>query len=334
MVDNINFKPADTNNDGVIDKTEAAKWKKQQSSKGGKYDYWDAAADYSYASAVLSSDTSGSLKEFFTKVSQYISQNGAPPTSKQLNDWSNETTWFQDYNSAQQKAILEKNNPLTKKDYEDSVLRKKQTILALSRSYGADISDTVAEDLAEKSKIQAWTDEDIKSNLSQYIEAAVTGNKDLTGAAGAFQTQLSQWAAKQGLDLTPSQLAPFIARGAMSEQSLDDAKQQLRKTFLTGMYPAWADEINKGIDPDTLFAPAAQRASSLLEREVSTSDPAMARLTQRVGTNGKIEQVPYYDIDRIIRTDPELKNEWEKTDNAYKTYTDVGTNLLKMFGLR
>jgi hypothetical protein len=64
--------------------------------------------------------------------------------------------------------------------------------------------------------------------------------------------------------------------------------------------------------------------------DISFDDPLLQRGLQGVGPDGKPSVVPLYDFQRQVREDPR----WQYTDNAYATYTDVGTKLLQMFGFR
>jgi hypothetical protein len=118
---------------------------------------------------------------------------------------------------------------------------------------------------------------------------------------------------------------------ATGRQTLDDVKNDLRKTYLAGMYPAWAEKIGQGLDPSVLFEPYRDTAKRLLEVDnLDFNDPIMRRAAQYVGPDGKPGQLPLYEFEQEIRKDPR----WQYTDNAYESYANVGTDLLRMFGLR
>ena len=144
---------------------------------------------------------------------------------------------------------------------------------------------------------------------------------------------MTQWASRNGLAIDKSMLAKYVGNMTLGQQTLDDVKQELRTTYLMGAYPAWADRIEKGFDPEAISRPYRSAAAKLLEveeDEISLDDPLLKRGLQGTGPDGKPRVVPLYEFESEIRKDPR----WDKTNNAYETYTKVGTDLLRMFGLR
>jgi hypothetical protein len=87
------------------------------------------------------------------------------------------------------------------------------------------------------------------------------------------------------------------------------------------------------MDPADIAAPYKQRMARLLEvdeNEIDLNDQLLQRGMQGVGADGKPSVVPLYSFEKQVREDPR----WQYTDNAYETYTRVGTDLLRMFGFR
>jgi hypothetical protein len=153
------------------------------------------------------------------------------------------------------------------------------------------------------------------------------------GTAGDYQQQLTSWASKNGIKLSNDAAAQFIERLTLKQQTLDDAKQEIRNTYMIGAFPAWEDQIRKGIDPDSILSPYRSAAANLLEipeDQLGWDDQIIKKAMQGVDANGKPSVVPLWEYERQVRQDPR----WQKTDNAYKTYTDVGTSILRMFGFR
>ena len=112
-----------------------------------------------------------------------------------------------------------------------------------------------------------------------------------------------------------------------------DVLQDLRRTYMAGAYPAWSDRIEAGYDIADIAAPYKQKMADLLEvdpNSIDFNDTLLQRGLQGVDSQGKPRVVPLYEFEKQIREDPR----WQYTDNAYSTYTDVGTKLLSMFGFR
>jgi hypothetical protein len=276
----------------------------------------DTIAKYAYFNWMF--EQHPELAGFFDTIKSIVKNSPTGQISDQeFNQATRGVAFFENLDSAHQRAALEQ-------------AQDKQNNTNL---YGEKLSlspETVAA-LAKTSTESGWDAVQTQNALGAEIQKAAATGMDLRGTAGDYQTQLAQWAQKNGIDLTPEQAAPFIARGALGQQGLEDAKQEIRKTYLRGMYPAWADSIDKGMDPSDVFAPYQQTAQKLLEDDsISLNDPIMQKITQYVDANGKAAVLPLYDAQRMIREDPR----WQRTDNAYATYTTVADNLLKTFGFR
>lgn len=102
---------------------------------------------------------------------------------------------------------------------------------------------------------------------------------------------------------------------------------------MAGAYPAWSDRINAGQDIADIAAPYKSRMAKLLEideSQIDFNDVMLSSGLQGVGADGKPGVVPLYEFDRMIRKDPR----WDRTENALQTYTNAGSGILQMFGLR
>lgn len=247
-------------------------------------------------------------------------------------NWS-KTDWFQSRDSFRRESEIQRADPSTRLDYERSLERTQTRIQGLADAYGIQLSEGELQDLTEESRLMQWTDSEIEEKLRPILGTQILEAEpgSLMGAAGDFETQLLQWSSQNGLQLSRSAAAKYIENMTLGRQTLRDVQDDLRRTYLAGMYPAWADRINEGVDPSVLFDPYKNSAQRLLEVEnIGLEDPIMQRAMQRVGTDGKPVQMPLYEFEKEVRKDPR----WQKTDNAYATYTSVGTELLKMFGFR
>lgn len=293
------------------------------------YDWKKAAADYSFAGSLISANKD--LQDFFQEIATEIKKTGYPPTDQTFNRIANKYKWFQDNDSNKQAAALAQSNPATKADFERSVAKHASDIKAVADNVGLELTPDALHSLALDARINGWSNAEINDHLQPMLQA-VAGNKDLTGNAGDYQTQLGDWAAQNGLDIPKETINRMVTQGAFGKQSIQDMQSELRKTYLAGSYPAWADKINQGVDPSVLAAPYMGSASKLLElgdsNSISISDPLIKQAMQATGADGKPVQMPLYQFEAMVRKDPR----WQKTDNAYATYASVARNILSTFG--
>ena len=291
-------------------------------------------AKYSYFKLLV--ETNPDLAGFFEEIKKVIN---ASPTGTITQDEFNNLTrgydWFERYDSDQQQAEIAK--ALDKQNntnlYEESIKDNKTNIAYTARQKGVELDDATLTELAELARFNNWSAVEIDNAIGQEVVDLISAGGTATGAAGKIQNDLQQWAASNGLNLTNAEVARYVESGAFGGRDLESIKQDIRKTYLAGAYPAWSDRIAAGADPADIAAPYRKRIASLLEldeEQVGFDDGLLQRGLQSVGPDGKPRVMPLYEFEQEIRKDPR----WQYTDNAYKTYTDVGTDLLKMFGFR
>jgi hypothetical protein len=214
-------------------------------------------------------------------------------------------------------------------DYNEGLAADIATLRANANRIGAvGIDDAILRNLVVSRRRLGLSEQQVIERLADFV-APVGG--DFRGGAGAIQSDLVQWARMNGLSLRESDVQDYVRRVTTGSTTVDDVKDDLRRTYLAGMYPAWSDKINEGMDPSSLFAPYRNTARQLLEiDDLDLNDPIMKRASQYVGPDGKPNQLPLYQFEQEVRKDPR----WQYTDNAYSSYMNVGTDLLRMFGLR
>lgn len=290
----------------------------------------NSIAKYAYFNALV--ESSPELQGFFNSLKKTIkaSKTGAI-TQDEFNALTRDYDWFTTHDSNQQRAEIQRAQDKQNNTnlYGEAVDALKRSIADQASQYGFELDDEDLQTLADQAQYNGWDAAQTKDALGAQLGKVAASGVDLRGVSGTYQQALSAWAKQNGLDLTAEQLAPFITRGAMNEQGIEDAKAELRKTYMRGMYPAWGDYIDKGMDPSTIFAPYVQQAQKLLEMDsIGLDDPIMQRITQHVGSDGKPAILPLYEANKLIRQDAR----WDKTDNAYSTYANVAQNVLKTFG--
>lgn len=282
-----------------------------------------------YVQSLIDDDTTGSLAEYWTWWREYYKKYKEAPTQDLVDRRMAKTAWYAERTAAQEKAALqEAQNP---EDFARDIEAKKALVRDRFAQLGLEFDESDLNSFAREARVNGWNDAEITDRILPKIQSQLETGKNLRGTAGEWQNELSQWANRNGISLSPEAASRFITRGATGEQTIEDAKQELRDTYLIGAYPAWEDKIRQGYDPEVLAAPyrgAAERLLELGDNSLSLNDPLMQKALQGTDAQGKPSVVPLWQYEQTVRSDPR----WQKTDNAYKTYTDVGNDILKMFG--
>jgi hypothetical protein len=290
-------------------------------------------ADYNFILNMARNDDTGSLVEFWGELRKFIraSKGNTAKINAFVNRELPKRAYFAGMTGAQIEAQIEEAKPELAPDVERAIERQRNIIQQLAEQYGVTLPEDQVRSIAEDARRNNLSQFEIAVQLRPMLEQAIAEGQDLTGTTGDAEVELQRWASSNGLQLSREASSRYLTMIATGRQTIDDVKNDLRKTYLAGMYPAWAEKINQGLDPSVLFEPYRDTAKRLLEvDDLGFDDPIMKRAAQYVGPDGKPGQLPLYQFEREIRKDPR----WQYTDNAYSSYMNVGTELLRMFGLR
>ena len=236
------------------------------------------------------------------------------------------------YASKENVAVI-KNDPLKRGEYERLVSTKRDEIADSARVYGVVLDEATLSSLAEQATDNAWSDLEIRNQLRPLADQQAAAGQDLMGNAGDYQRELTEWLNRNGVKMSAQAISKYVGRMTFEEQSLEDVKQEVREDYMAGMFPAWSDRIMSGFDVTDVIAPYRASAAALLEigeDDLAIDDPLLSQGMQALDSDGKPRMMPLYEFEQLVRKD----SRWQTTDNAYETYTNVGQDLLRMFGFR
>jgi hypothetical protein len=288
--------------------------------------FQESIGDYNYLLFLMNRPGNEELMGIYDVVLEKINSSTTKTiTETEFDDITKNYTWFKDFDADKQIAEIAIAEDLANGTnfYEQKVLKRRGELAEDANLYGISFTEEQLTEIANKAEYDAYTAKELKTFLRD--EVSFDGTQDLTGQAGDTQQALQQWSARNGLQIPADSLNNLIKSGAFGDQSFEDMKQQLRKTYLMGAFPGWESEIAAGADPYDLAAPYRASLASVLEmneEDISFDDDLLSQAMQT--------KMTITDLKREARKDPR----WDKTENALKTYTDAGTNILQMFGLR
>ena len=289
-------------------------------------------AELGYALELINSDPS--LQTWVKRVRQYMNKNdNRLPTEYEMDGLKQGIDWFERYNADQELARMQQADPRSKADFDRSLQLKKESILSAARNYGLEFDDDFITGLALDARLDNLTEQEVVERFSPFLEKAIVGGEDLGGRAAEFEREVVQWSLKNGLQLSGNTVAKYVAAGLEGKSTIDDIKNDLRRTYLAGSFPAWSDRIMQGDDPADIAAPYKARMARLLEvdeDQIDLNDQLLQKAMQGVGADGKPSVTPLYAFEKEVRQDPR----WQYTDNARQSYSTMADDLLKMFGFR
>jgi hypothetical protein len=236
--------------------------------------------------------------------------------------------WRQKYNS---EAIKDMDREARFPEvYRQELDAEVETLRDQAVQAGVQVDEVELRELAKQKRRFGMNEAQLRNTLT---DLATAKSGDFRGAAGSFQRNIKEWSRRNGISLTDNLVNDYVRRIQRGDMTEEDVLSDLRRTYMAGAYPAWSDRIDAGYDIADIAAPYKEKMARLLEMDdnaIDFNDPLLQRGLQGVGADGKPSVVPLYEFERQVREDPR----WQYTDNAYSTYTDVGTKLLQMFGFR
>lgn len=310
----------DYNEDGKVSPAEKKRFRKENSKEA-------ISNKWGFAYAIIKQDPE--LEKFFNKKASEYLRNPSGFSKEAFFLDLEKQPFSQKYSTA---AIQDMNFEARYPDlYRQQLEGEVEDLRDATLNMGAQLNDDELYKLAQDKRRLGLTDAQVTNRLAKDYLNVRDGR--FSGAAGAKQDELSRWAITNGVALSPNTIQSYVRSIAMGDITEDDVKNEVRRTYMAGAYPAWADRINAGQDIADIARPYRKRMADLLEigeEEIDFNDTTLARGLQGVGADGKPSVVPLYEFEKQIRQDPR----WQQTDNAYATYTKVGTDLLRMFGFR
>lgn len=290
------------------------------------------ALELGYAAELINSDPS--LQEWIRRVRKYMDENdGRTPTEYEMSELKTGIEWFDKYNADQELARMQQTDPRRAADWKRSLELSEQKVAALARSYGVQLDPEELRTIATDARLNQMTDTEIQERFAPLLQESLLAGADLEGRAAEFEREILQWSRRNGLQLTGQNLSKYVAAGVEGRSTIEDIKNDLRRTYLVGQYPGWSDRIEQGFDPADIAQPYIERMANLLEideMEIDLNDNLLQRGMQSVGADGKPRVMPLYEFEQEIRKDPR----WEFTNNAYDVYSRIGEGLLRTFGFR
>lgn len=291
--------------------------------------------NYNFILNIASKDTTGSVQKFWDDLRKTIrdAKGDRAIITAYVNREFPKVEYFKPLYGTQVEREIQGAQPEFAADVTRAIDKSRQDINAIAEQYGITIDEGKLDLLSREAWRSGWGQDEILLNLRPLLDETLATGENITGTAGDYQNKLETWARRNGLSLDRSMMAKYVGNMTLGKQTLEDAQQELRDMYLVGAYPAWADRIQQGYDPEAIAKPYRSTVAKLLEVEedqVSLDDPLLKSGLQGVGPDGKPRVVPLYEFEKQVRKDPR----WDKTNNAYASYAKVGTDLLQMFGLR
>lgn len=243
-------------------------------------------------------------------------------SSDQLISAVQNSTWWKDHSATARQAIATMyTDPAT---WNQMVVNLQTTLSNLATSLGAMPTQSQVNSLAIDALMNGYdSNQDVlQQKFSQYVTPA--SGLHFGGQAGSDEQTLRADMQNMGVWIPQPALQSNLKQIIAGTQSVQGVEAQLR-TQSAAKYPAYAQQINQGVNLSDIASPYIQDAQNLLEQgpgQVNLNNPLIqSALTPKT-------PVSLTDFENTVRQNPQ----WLQTDNARDSLMSTAHQVLANFG--
>lgn len=192
---------------------------------------------------------------------------------------------------------------------------------------GVRIDDNELTDLIKKAYAGNLTDSQLDSSIALSNSF---GGKFGGTILGQVQ-ELKNFARSYGLSYTDAKYNQWGA-DLFANRITDAEVEEAIKTESASKYPAFADQIMKGVSLDALSSAYKSSMATILEIDpdsVGYDDPTLMKALQYIGPDGKPTTKPLWQFESDLRSDAR----WQFTNNARDSIDSLQYKVMKDWGL-
>lgn len=249
-----------------------------------------------------------------------------------LSDLQSTDPWWLQFTVEERRRRLQEVDPEKQANFNDAVEGSRNAISAVARAAGFQLDTDVLDNLSRQAYLEGWDAEDIRTAVRSAADETLVANETnegLEGQMGRYAAELSDWATSNGFEIDQQTADRMIAALSFEEMDMSQVKNMLRQQYMVGAFPAWAEQINAGMDIYDLARPYRAVAERMLGRSnMALNDPIMQQMMQYQDESGSWKSRPLWEAEKFIRS----TEDWQYTDDAYEAYANVGARIGKMFG--
>lgn len=208
-----------------------------------------------------------------------------------------------------------------------------QTTLAqvqeLAAKLGVPLSAGSLNNVANTAALFSYNEAQIQGMLSGYLKDVQGGW--FGGYAGQVQLAIKEYAADMGIPLSDSYVNSNVQSIVAGTNSLN-AVRAFIATQAAAAFPAYADQINKGMTVGQIAVPYANALSQILEQNpdsVDLQNPILRQALQAKDAKGAPMVTQLYDFEKQLRQNPM----WLQTNNARESLMAGAQQVLGDLGL-
>ena len=280
----------------------------------------ELAAQYGFAMSVLNGN--GELKALFQRAV------AGTYTPDRFQAELRATGWYQKTAENQRNAqVLQAADPET---YASNIeqLRVKVSMMAAEMGAGVQLTQGDFGGMVNHLYHFGYDDNQIREVLSGAVQYT---DGRLLGQAGQWETELRDYAQKQGITISDPTILSYVQSAVGGKTTINDAMTAIRTTAASA-YPHLAARLAAGETVADIADPYRQSMAKLLEvnpESLTVADPMIKQAMQSKDDKGQPVLRTLYDFENDLRKD----KRWNKTQGAQDAAMSTVNRVLQDFGL-
>ena len=233
------------------------------------------------------------------------------------------TAYYQDLSSTSKNRSVLKSTQrgVYDQQLESYRLTQKKRLIAK----GLNLSDEAFNTLTEEAFDKGFDD----NQLDLKAIGAFTGK--LSGTPLGATQSLKEYANAFGMSYQDKDFDSWSRNIFSGTTTVEELQAKIRQDAASA-FPAYSDQINKGVSVDALASAYKSSMANILEVDpdsIGYNDPTLRRALQTIGTDGKPTTKPLWQFEKELRMD----SRWEYTNNARDTVDSLSLKVLRDWGL-
>jgi hypothetical protein len=197
----------------------------------------------------------------------------------------------------------------------------------------AGIDDATLRQWGETAFRMGWTSDQLLDHMGATVNfQQLLASNSLGGSAAETRSQLQQLASQYGVDPGNTWMAQNLGRLMTGDDTIEGVQARV-KDMAKQQYQAFADAIDGGHTVAEIADPYVTKMADLLEVDpssISLKDSTIQKaLTGYRDPKGRPVAQTLTDFANSVRQD----SRWQYTNNARTQVAEVGSQLLRSFGL-
>lgn len=246
------------------------------------------------------------------------------------------TNWFQTHSASVRNAIMmQTSDP---KSYNENVDKMTAQVKdAWGKAYGMDavagIGDEQMKQWGETAFRMGWSSEQLLDHMGSAVNyQQMVSSNTLGGSAAETRAQLRELTQQYGVDPGNTWMAQNLSRLMTGDDTIEGVQARVRD-MAKNQYQAFADQIDGGHTVAEIADPYVTKMADLLEVDpasINLKDGTIQKaLTGYRDQKGRPVAQSLTDFANSVRQD----SRWQYTNNAKTQVAEVGSQLLRSFGL-